>query len=101
MGTMIPQTKVDVLAPGTYRRQGGPVAVEEGIYGTQLVMRFDVLDEEYAGRCVKAWRPPSSAAAGGPSKLYSWTSALLFAGKPLPEGTAWRRRACCCARRGR
>jgi hypothetical protein len=21
-----------------------------------------------------------------PSKLYSWTSALLFGGKPLPEG---------------
>jgi len=85
MGTLIPQTKYDVLAPGTYRVQLGAVAVEQGIYGTQVVMRFDVLDEEFAGRSVKAWAAAKLSGGKRPSKLYSWTSALLFAGKPLPE----------------
>ena len=34
MGTVIPQTKHDVLPPGTYRVRVGAVAVEDGIYGT-------------------------------------------------------------------
>jgi hypothetical protein len=63
----------------------GAVAVEEGIYGTQLVMRFDVLDEEFAGRCIKAWAAAKLSGGRCPSKLYSWTSALLFGGMPLPE----------------
>jgi hypothetical protein len=86
MGTLIPQTKYDVLPPGTYRVRLGAVAVEDGIYGTQVVMRFDVLDDEFAGRCVKAWAAAKLSGGRRPSKLYSWTSALLFAGKPLPEG---------------
>jgi hypothetical protein len=85
MGTLIPQTKYDVLEPGTYRVRLGAVAVEDGIYGTQVVMRFDVLDEEYAGRCIKAWAAAKLSGGRRPSKLYSWTSALLFAGKPLPD----------------
>ena len=62
------------------------MAVEDGIYGPQVVMRFDVLDEEFAGRCVKAWAAAKLSGGRRPSKLYSWTSALLFAGKPLPDG---------------
>ena len=54
MGTVIPQTRYDVLPPGTYRIRLGGVAVEDGIYGAQVVMRFDLLDEGFAGRCVKA-----------------------------------------------
>jgi hypothetical protein len=84
MGTLIPQTKVDVLAPGTYRVRLGAVAIEDGIYGTQVVMRFDVLDEEFAGRCVKAWAAAKLSGGRRPSKLYTWTSALLFGGKALP-----------------
>jgi hypothetical protein len=54
-------------------------------------MGFDVLDEEFAGRCVpkglrKAWAAAKLSGGRRPSKLYSWTSALLFAGKPLPDG---------------
>jgi hypothetical protein len=86
MGTLIPQTKYHVLPPGTYRVRLGAVAVEDGIYGTQVVMRFDVLDEEFAGRCIKAWAAAKLSGGRRPSKLYSWTSALLFGGKPLPDG---------------
>jgi len=86
MGTVIPQTKHDVLGPGTYRVRLSAVAVEDGIYDTQVVMRFDVLDEEFAGGWVKAWAAAKLSGGRRPSKLYSWTSALLFAGKPLPEG---------------
>jgi hypothetical protein len=90
MGTLIPQTKADVLPPGTYRVRLGAGAVEDGIYGTQVVMRFDVLDEEYAGRCVpkglrKAWAAAKLSGGRRPSKLYSWTSALLFGGMPMPD----------------
>jgi hypothetical protein len=85
MGTVIPQTKYDVLPPGTYRVRVGAAAVEDGIYGTQVVMRFDVLDEEFAGRCIKAWAAAKLSGGRRPSKLYSWTSALLFGGMPLPD----------------
>jgi hypothetical protein len=85
MGTLIPQTKYDVLAPGTYRVRLGAAAVEDGIYGAQVVMRLDVLDEGFAGRCIKAWAAAKLSGGRRPSKLYSWTSALLFAGKPLPD----------------
>jgi hypothetical protein len=85
MGTLIPQTKYDVLPPGTYRVRLGAVAVEDGIYGAQVVMRFDVLDDEFAGRCVKAWAAAKLSGGRRPSKLYSWTSALLFGGMPLPD----------------
>jgi hypothetical protein len=91
MGTLIPQTKYDALAPGTYRVKLGAVAVEDGIYGTQVVMRFDVLDDGFRGRFIpkglrKAWAAAKLSGGRRPSKLYSWTSALLFAGKPLPDG---------------
>jgi hypothetical protein len=85
MGTLIPQTKYDVLPPGTYRVRVGMVAVEDGIYGTQIAMRFDMLDEEFAGRSIKAWAAAKLSGGRRPSKLYSWTSALLFGGLPLPD----------------
>lgn len=40
MGTLIPQTKVDVLPPGTYRVRLGAVVVEDGIYGTEVALPF-------------------------------------------------------------
>jgi hypothetical protein len=63
----------------------GAVRVEDGIYGKQLVLRFDVLDEEFAGRSIKAWAAAKLSGGRRPSKLYSWTSALLFGGRPLPD----------------
>jgi hypothetical protein len=85
MGTLIPQTKYDVLAPGTYRVKLGAVAVEDGIYGTQVVMRFDVLNDGFSGRSVKAWAAAKLSGGRRPSKRYCWTSALLFGGGPLPR----------------
>jgi hypothetical protein len=52
MGTVIPQTKVEVLEPGTYRAKVGAVAVEDGTYGPQVALRFDLLDEEGDGRSI-------------------------------------------------
>jgi hypothetical protein len=65
MGTLIPQTKYDVLAPGTYGVRLSAVAVEDGIYGTQVVMRFDVLDEGFAGLSIKAWAAPQPGCRNG------------------------------------
>jgi len=75
VGTLIPQTRYDVLEPGTYRVRLGAVAVEDGSYGTQVAMRFDLLDEGFAGRCVKAWAAAKLSGGKRPSKLYSWASA--------------------------
>jgi hypothetical protein len=76
MDTLIPQTKVDVLPPGTHRVRLGAVAVEDGIYGTQVAMRFDLLDEGFAGRCVpkglrKAWAAAKLSGGRRQAKLYS------------------------------
>lgn len=91
MGTVISQTKYEILEPGMYHVRVGAVAVEDGTYGQQAALRFDLLDEEVdgqsiAGRCIKAWAKAKLSGGKRPSKLYAWTSALLFAGKPLPEG---------------
>ena len=60
MGTVIPQTRFEVLEPGMYRAKVGAVAVEDGTYGQQVALRFDLLDEGVDGRSitdrfVKAW----------------------------------------------
>ncbi len=85
MGTVIPQTNYEVLEPDMYRVQVGAVAVEDGTYGQQVSLRFDLLDAEYTDRFVKAWASAKLSGGKRPSKLYAWTSALLFGGKPLPE----------------
>ena len=85
MGTVIPQTRYEVLEPGTYRAKVGAVAVEDGTYGQQVALRFDLLDEGVTDRFIQAWAKAKLSGGKRPSKLYSWTSALLFAGKPLPD----------------
>lgn len=90
MGTVIPQTRYEVLEPGAYRAKVGAVAVEDGTYGKQVALRFDLLDEGVDGptlsdRFIQAWAKAKLSGGKRPSKLYSWTSALLFAGKALPE----------------
>ena len=85
MGTVIPQTTVEVLAPGMYRAKVGAVAVEDGTYGQQVALRFDLLDDGLTDRFVKAWATAKLSGGKRPSKLYSWASALLFAGRALPE----------------
>ena len=90
MGTVIPQTKYEVLEPGVYRAKVGAVTVEDGTYGQQVALRFDLLDVGVDGpsithRFIQAWAKAKLSGGKRPSKLYSWTSALLFAGKALPE----------------
>jgi hypothetical protein len=85
MGTVIPQTKYEVLEPGMYRAKVGAVTVEDGPFGKQVVAWFDLLDEGVTDRSVKAFAKPKLSGGKRPSKLYAWTSALLFGGKPLPE----------------
>ena len=85
MGTVIPQTRYEVLEPGAYRAKVGAVAVEDGTYGKQVALRFDLLDEGFTHRFIQAWAKAKLSGGKRPSKLYSWTSALLFGGKALPE----------------
>ena len=73
-----------------YRAKVGAVAVEDGTYGQQVALRFDLLDDGVDGpsisdRFIQAWAKAKLSGGKRPSKLYSWTSALLFAGKALPE----------------
>lgn len=64
----------------------GAATVEDGEYGKQVAVRFDLLEEGFEDRFLKAWASAKLSNGKRPSKLYQWTSALLFGGKPLPEG---------------
>ena len=86
MGTVIAQTTYETLEPGTYRARLGAAVIEDGDYGKQVAARFDLLDEGFEDRFVKAWASAKLSGGKRPSKLWGWTSALLFNGKPLPEG---------------
>lgn len=86
MGTVIPQTVYETLEPGTYRGKLAAAVVEDGEYGKQVAARFDLLDEGFEDRSVRAWASAKLSGGKRPSKLWGWTSALLFNGKPLPEG---------------
>lgn len=86
MGTVIPQTVYESLEPGTYRARLGAAVVEDGDFGQQVAMRWDLLDEGFEDRFLRAWASAKLSGGKRPSKLYTWTSVLLFGGKPLPEG---------------
>jgi hypothetical protein len=82
----IPQTKYEVFEPGTYRAKLGAVALEDGDFGTQAALRFDLVEPGFEGKSLRAWASAKLTGGKRPSKLYSWTSALLFNGRALPEG---------------
>ena len=88
MGRVIEQTSFEALEPGTYHARLGAVAVEDGDYGEQVVMRWDLLEDGLEDRSVKAWANPKLTGGKKPSKLYGWVAALMFGGRPLPDGFA-------------
>ena len=86
MGTTIKQSVYEVLEAGTYRAKLGACALEDGDFGPQVAVRFDLVEEGYEDKNIRAWASAKLSGGKRPSKLYGWTSALLFGGKPLPEG---------------
>ena len=48
------RNRPDLLEPGNYRVKVGDCCIMDGMFGREVVMRFDLLDEGFAGRCVKA-----------------------------------------------
>jgi len=91
MVKVIAQTKYEALEPGTYRARLAAVSLEKSEYsdsGEQVAMRWDILEEGLEDRSIRAWANPKLTGGKKPSKLYQWCSALLFGGRPLPEGYA-------------
>jgi hypothetical protein len=86
MGTVIAQTTYEALPAAVYRAKLAAAVVEDGEYGKQVAARFDLLDEGFEDRSVRAWASAKLSGGKRPSKLWGWTSALLFNGKGLPEG---------------
>lgn len=89
MGIKIEQTVFEALEPGTYRARIGAAALEASEYsdtGQQVALRFDLAEAGLEGRSIRAWANPKLTGGKKPSKLYTWTSVLLFGGKPLPDG---------------
>lgn len=81
--TVIKQSHYEAIDPGTYRAQVGAVALEDGQFGPQLKVRFDLAAGEDVpeGKSIMAW---CSAKLSPKSKLYAWVSALLFGGRGVP-----------------
>jgi hypothetical protein len=69
-----------------YRAKLAAAALEDSEYGTQVAVRFDLTEQGFEGKSIRAWASAKLSGGKRPSKLYTWTSALLFGGKPLPEG---------------
>jgi hypothetical protein len=86
MGTIIPQTTFEVFDAGIYRAKLAATAIEDGEYGKELAVRFDLTEQGFEDKSIRAWASAKLSGGKRPSKLYGWTSVLLFNGKPLPEG---------------
>ena len=86
MGATIPQTVYEVFEAGMYRGVLAAAALEDSEFGTQVAVRFDLTEPGFEGKSVRAWASAKLSGGKRPSKLYTWTSALLFSGRPLPEG---------------
>ena len=86
MGATIPQTSFEVFEAGMYRAKLAAAALEDSEYGTQVAVRFDLTEQGFEGKSIRAWASAKLSGGKRPSKLYTWTAALLFGGKPLPEG---------------
>ena len=59
MGRVIEQTSFEALEPGTYHARLGAVAVEDGDYGEQVVMRWDLLEDGLGNARSRHGRIPS------------------------------------------
>lgn len=86
MGATIQQTTFEVFEAGMYKARLAAAALEDSEFGPQLAVRFDLTEPGFEGKSIRAWASAKLSGGKRPSKLYGWTSALLFSGKPLPEG---------------
>ncbi len=84
MGYTIKRTEFQPLESGIYPATVGDVTLEEGKFGQQLKLKFNLDDAEELGedRSLIGW---CSATFSPKSKLYGWTRALLFGGRDIPE----------------
>lgn len=74
----------ETVDAGTYPARVVNVTMdEEGQFGPQVKVEFELTDEEAEGKTLVGW---ASAKVSPKSKLYKWASALLFRGKGIPEG---------------
>ena len=58
--------------------------MENGQFGPQLKIRFDLRDPEHADRSLTGW---TSCKLSPKSKLYAWSRAAIFGGRAIPD--AW------------
>jgi hypothetical protein len=79
-----------LVESGAYHVKVGEWYEMESELGTHVVIRFDLVDEGPMQRSVVACVDAELTGGKEPSQLYSWISALLFGGKPLPEGYSLR-----------
>jgi len=62
------------LPVGRYIAQTVDVTIDDGIYGPQVKLQFELLDPKYEGRTVTGWASKNWTAR---AKIYSWAKALL------------------------
>jgi hypothetical protein len=80
------RNRPDLLEPGNYRVKVGNCYIMDGIFIREVVMRFDLIEEGLTDRAINEWAEAVLIGGERRSRLYSWISALVFDGKPLPEG---------------
>jgi len=79
------QTRHNLLEPGAYHVKVGEWTIMESIFGCHVVMRLDLVEEGLTHRSVTVCVDAELTGGEEPSQLYSWISALVFAGEALPE----------------
>lgn len=80
MGTTIKQEFSVVLPTGTYPAQIVAADLDEGHYGAQVKLTFNVIDGEHKNATLMAW---TSAKFSQRSKLFRWVKAA-FGGTEIP-----------------
>ncbi len=80
MGAVVKQRTFEAIPTGTYPAVIGSATLEDGKYGQQVKIRFDLVGD-LAGRSVFGW---AGASFGGKSKLTQWARAALFNGSEVP-----------------
>jgi hypothetical protein len=83
VGIKIEASSYEPIPAGVYVAQVGKVEQVEGQFGTQLKIRFDLLDPEYSDRALIGW---TSCKLSPKSKLWAWSKAAVFAGREIPKG---------------
>lgn len=82
MSIKIEPTKYEPIPDGVYAAQVGNVEQAEGQFGTQLKIRFDLLDPDYSDRSLIGW---TSCKLSPKSKLWAWSKAAIFGGHDIPS----------------